>query len=183
MSSLPDRRTRKPDSGNRRGLSLIEALVVLMIGVIVLLAAFPIAVDLMREGKGLSAELLTGETLPHLHERLSQDLLAAASASLGRPEGKPDGTFQMVLTPPAEVDPLVIYDLATTEVVRTVKSRVPGDTTPSGTRKWQVPGRLDLLPEELLLGRLGFVFKPEKGEDEILVFALPGTVPGVRESS
>ncbi|MEO6325899.1 MAG: prepilin-type N-terminal cleavage/methylation domain-containing protein [Thermoanaerobaculia bacterium] len=175
MSARPSRRAR--------GVSLVEMLVVMAIGMTVILVLLPITLGLLREGKNLSGEALTSETLPHLHERLAQDLLAAGGAVvLPYPlDGSP--TAQLTLTPPRIEDPTVVYDFSPALIRRSVRAADPDAPPPARPQTWSIPGSLTVLEDELVQGRLGLRFQPARGPAEILVFALPGTLPGVRERS
>ena len=166
--------------GRTRGLSLVEMLVVMAIGVTVMLVLLPITIGLMREGKGLSTEILTSESLPHLHERLAQDLLAASGAGILPFPIDTSALVQMTLTPPLPEDPIVIYDFEPTLIRRIVQSRDPKAPPPARPQSWRVPGHVTVLPDELVAGRFGLLYSPIRGEAEILLFALPGTLPGTR---
>jgi hypothetical protein len=167
--------------GRTRGLSLVEMLVVMAIGMTVMLVLLPITIGLLREGQALSTEILTSEALPHLHERLAQDLLAAGGAGIIPFPFDGSPVVRLTLTPPLPADPIVIYDFEPTLIRRTVQSPDPKIPPPARPQSWRVPGSVSVPQDELVAGRFGLLYRPAGGEAELLVFALPGTLPGVRE--
>ena len=173
--------TRAPlaRASRSRGLTLVELLVVMAIGVIVMLVLIPITIGLLREGKELGTEAVTTDALPPLHERLAQDLLAARGADV-QPFPILGSSVVLTLTPPLPDDPIVIYDFEPTLIRRTVRSPDPKAPPPARPQSWSVPGSVTVLQDELVSGRLGLLYRPLKGDAEILVFALPGTLPGTR---
>lgn len=163
-----------------RGLTLVEMLVVMAIGVVVMLVLLPITIGLLREGKGLSAEVLSSDDLPPLHERLAQDLLAAAGAGVFPYPIDGSPVVTLTLTPPLPEDPIVVYEFSPTLVRRVVSSPDPKAPVPARPQSWSVPGLISVMESELAGGRFGLLYRPARGDAEILLFALPGTLPGTR---
>lgn len=161
----------RPSSATcRRGLSLLEVVVVLAIVITVLAVALPIAVALLREQKGLAAEILRGDTLPLLHARLDRDLGAARGFTV-LPSTGDDPGLDLSLAPRKAENPTVVWTLSGTSLSR---REVPADGSAGPPpHTWQVEGAFSLSPEELLGGRLGFLWIPLSGPAELLVFEAP----------
>ncbi|HQR46896.1 MAG TPA: type II secretion system protein, partial [Thermoanaerobaculia bacterium] len=82
---------------SRRGFTLLETTVVLMIGVIVSLSLWPLALELLRRQQGLTARVLTVRTFALLHERLGADF--AGASSVGVEPLLPGSSFRLTLFP------------------------------------------------------------------------------------
>lgn len=153
----------------RRGFSLLEVVVVLAITITVLFTALPIVVALLREQKGLAAEVLRGDTLPFLHGRIDRDLGNARDMAFDQdPE---TGGILISLAPRAEKAPRIVWNFAGTRIER---REVPADGTDGPPpHTWTVAGALSVDPIELYEGRLGLRWFPASGPAELLVFEAP----------
>ena len=170
----------------RRGVSLIETVVVLFIGVVLLFSLLPTSIELLRQQKALNASVLSLETFPLLWERLGRDFSEAAGAMVDPPVESPE--FLIFLTPLKPGNPAVTrefrYEKAARTTVRAdeqgretiVRTAVRTDEEGRETRSertWTIEGRFSLMREALVSGRWVFRYeRPPKGEEEILGFAL-----------
>ena len=136
----------------RRGFSLVELSVVLLIGVVLLFSLLPLTTGLLRQQAGLDAKRLSVEMFPLLFERLSGDFAHASSVSLSPPFASP--AFRLDLTPLREEDPEVSWTVAAGAVSRTNVRRKPDGGAVSATSAWTVSGTLSLDADELANGRL-----------------------------
>lgn len=151
-----------------RGLSLLEAVVVLAIVITVLATSLPILLALLREQKGLAGEILRGESFPLVHGRLDRDLGAAKALTVAVQDEPP--AVILSLTPRLEGAATVVWRLGA-ELSRQL---VPADgSTPGDPRVWKIEGSLAFLPTELSGGRIGFLWSPLGGQQEIVVFETP----------
>jgi hypothetical protein len=154
----------------RRGISLLEVVVVLAITVTALLTALPILVSLLREQKGLTAEILRGDTLPLLHGRLDNDL--ANSRSLDIAWDQENKTTSLVLAPRDETAYTLLWTFSGTSLER--KEVPPDGSKGPPPHTWTVAGALVLLPQELVGGRLGLLWQPATGGGPTEVLVLEG---------
>ncbi len=160
----------------RRGFTLVETMVVLMIGVVVILSLFPLALDLFRRQQRLAAKALTVRTIALLDERLEADFDAAASFAVEPP--LPGPAFRLRLLPREAGAPEVVWDLAFRTARRTERRTDPGGKVGETSRSWSLDGTLTLRRDELLLGRCVLVWEPDGGPAELLAFV---PEPAVRE--
>jgi len=136
----------------RRGFSLVEISVVLLIGVVVLFSLLPISTGLLRQQAGLDAKRLSVEMFPLLWERLSGDFARASSVVLSPPFAAP--AFRLDLMPVREEDPEVSWTVSRSVVSRTNVRKKPGGEVVSATSTWTLSGTLSLDADELANGRL-----------------------------
>jgi hypothetical protein len=137
---------------NRRGLSLVELCVVLLIGVVLLFSLLPISLGLLRQQAGLDAKTLSPEMFPLLWERLSSDLTRASAVALAPPF--PSAAFRLDLVPFGEDDPEVSWTVRRDVVARTTTRKKADGEVVTATSTWAVPGTLSLDADELGNGRL-----------------------------
>jgi prepilin-type N-terminal cleavage/methylation domain-containing protein len=136
----------------RRGFSLAELSVVLLIGVVVMFSLLPVTTGLLRQQAGLDAKHLSVEMFPLLFERLSGDFARASSVALSPPFAAP--AFRLELTPLREEDPVVSWTVALGVVSRTNTRRNPDGEVVRATSTWKLAGTLSLDADELANGRL-----------------------------
>lgn len=136
----------------RRGFSLAEMCVVVLIGVVLLFSLLPVSLGLLRQQAGLDARRLSVEMFPLLWERLSADFARASAAAVSPPFASP--AFRLDLVPLREEDPEVSWLLHGSKVERTSTRRRPDGEVVSATSTWTVPGTFSLDPLELANGRL-----------------------------
>ena len=157
-------------SGRRavRGVSLVELVVVVFIGVILIVSLLPTAVGLLRRQVGLSAKALSVETLPLFFDRMSADFARSSLVAVEPPGPAP--AFRVVLTPLLESDPEVTYAIQGASVVRTRRLRGADGRVATDSHSWVLPGTLGLLRDELPWGRAVFELGRPGGGSEILAF-------------
>lgn len=161
----------------RRGFTLLETMVVLMIGVIVSLSLWPLALDLLRRQQGLTARALTVRTFALLHERLGADF--ARASSVGVEPAVPSALFRLTLLPGEPQGPEVVWDVGHRTAVRTERRIGSGGTVRKTSRAWQLDGNLSFRRDERLFGRCILVWNPDGGPAELLAFV---PEPRVREA-
>jgi prepilin-type N-terminal cleavage/methylation domain-containing protein len=152
----------------RRGFSLIETTVVLLIGVVVTLSLWPLALDLLRRQQRLSAGTLTVKTFALLHDRLAADFARAASFGIEPLIESP--SFRVTLSPREPGDPEVIWDVAHHGARRTERRTARDGSVHETFRTWGLAGRLSLRREELPFGRCVLLWEPDAGPAELLAF-------------
>ena len=152
----------------RRGFTLVETVVVLMIGVVVTLSLWPLALDLLRRQQRLSAGALTARTFAFLDERLEADFGRAASFGV-EPE-IPGPSFRLVLRPREAGEPEVLWDVAPRTARRTERRTGSDGNVRERARSWSLDGSLALRRDELPLGRCVLVWEPDGGPPEVLAF-------------
>jgi len=160
----------------RRGFTLLETTVVLLIGVIVSLSLFPLALDLLRRQQGLTARVLTVRTFALLYDRLGADFARASSVSVE--PAIPSASFRLTLLPRGPEGPEVVWDMGYRTAVRTERRTGSGGTVRESVRDWRLDGSLSLRRDELLLGRCVLGWEPDGGPAELLAFV---PAPDVRE--
>ena len=136
----------------RRGFSLVELSVVLLIGVVVMFSLLPLTTGLLRQQAGLDAKRLGVEMFPLLFERLSGDFARASTIALSPPF--PSAAFRLELTPLRVEDPEVSWTVAVGVVSRTNTRKKPDGEVVSATSTWTLSGSLSLDADELANGRL-----------------------------
>ena len=136
----------------KRGFSLAELCVVVLIGVVLLFSLLPVSIGLLRQQAGLDARRLSVEMFPLLWERLSADVARASKAAVSPPFPSP--AFRLDLVPIREEDPEVSWLLHGGKVERTSTRRRPDGEVLSATSTWTLPGAFSLDPGELANGRL-----------------------------
>jgi len=145
-----------------RGVSLVETMVVLMIGVVLLFSLWPVATGLLRQQGRLSARELSVESFPFLYERLAADF-SRASGVLVEPEIE-SPSFRLILVPGDPDDPEVRWEFAHSLVAR----RVGGEAASS--RSWTLDGNLSLRRDDLLYGRCVLAYERSGETTELLAF-------------
>ncbi|HQR66200.1 MAG TPA: type II secretion system protein [Thermoanaerobaculia bacterium] len=153
---------------SRRGFTLLETTVVLMIGVIVSLSLWPLALELLRRQQGLTARVLTVRTFALLHERLGADF--AGASSVGVEPLLPGSSFRLTLFPREPDGPEVVWNLGRRTAVRTERRTGSGGAVRGSAREWQLDGSLSLRRDELLFGRCVIAWEPDVGPAELLAF-------------
>ena len=161
----------------RRGFTLLETIVVLMIGVVVTLSLWPLALDLLRRQQRLGASALTVRTFALLDERLEADFDRAASFTVEPLIASP--SFRLTLQPREAGGPEVAWNVAFRTARRTERRIDPDGTVRERARSWSLDGTLALLRHELLLGRCVLVWEPDGGPSELLAFV---PEPSIREA-
>jgi type II secretory pathway pseudopilin PulG len=136
----------------RRGFSLVELGVVLLIGVVLLFSLLPLSMGLLRQQAGLDAKRLSVEMFPLLWERLSGDFARASSVALSPPFAAP--AFRLDLAPIREEDSKVSWIVDSRVVSRTNVRKKPHGEVVSATSTWTLSGTLSLDADELANGRL-----------------------------
>ena len=136
----------------RRGFSLVEMCVVVMIGVVLLFALLPVAMGLLRQQAGLNARSLGIDTWPLLLERLGADAGRSAGALVSPPFAS--AAFRLRFPPEKEEDPDVTWTFGDGRAERTTERRKPDGEVVRATTTWDLPGTLLLEPDELENGRL-----------------------------
>ena len=147
----------------RRGFSLAELSVVLLIGVVVMFSLLPITTGLLRQQAGLDAKRLSVEMFPLLWERLSGDFARASSVALSPPFAAP--AFRLDLMPLREEDPEVSWTVAFGAVSRTNVRKKPDGEVVSATSTWTLSGTLSLDADELENGRLQLIWNDGSGAE------------------
>jgi type II secretory pathway pseudopilin PulG len=161
----------------RGGFSLVETMVVLVIGVMVLLALWPVALDLLRRQERLTANALTVRTFALLDERLEADF--GRAASFGVEPAIPSPSFRLTLYPREADAPEVVWDVAFRTARRTERGTEAGGSARERVRSWTLDGTLALRRDELLLGRCVLLWEPDVGPAEQLAFV---PEPSMREA-
>ncbi len=151
-----------------RGFSLIETTVVLLIGVVVTLSLWPLALDLLRRQQGLTAAALTVRTFSLLHDRLAADFRNAASFGVEPLIESPSWRLTLLLRDPQAG--LVIWDVAHRAARRTWRRTDPDGTIRETVRTWALSGELSVVREELPSGRCLLLWTPDGGPAELLAF-------------
>ena len=136
----------------RRGFSLVEMCVVVMIGVVLLFALLPVAMGLLRQQAGLNARSLGIDTWPLLVERLGADAGRSSGALVSPPF--PSAAFRLRFPPEHEEDPDVTWTFGDGKAERATERRKPDGEIVRATTTWDLPGTLALEPDELENGRL-----------------------------
>jgi prepilin-type N-terminal cleavage/methylation domain-containing protein len=136
----------------RRGFSLVEMCVVVMIGVVLLFALLPVAMGLLRQQAGLNARSLGIDTWPLLVERLGADAGRSSGALVSPPF--PSLAFRLRFPPDREDDPDVSWTIGGGRAERTTERKKPDGEVVRATTTWDLPGTLLLDPDELENGRL-----------------------------
>ncbi len=160
----------------RNGFTLVETMVVLMIGVVVILSLWPLALDLLRRQQRLTAGALTARTFALLDERLEADFGGAASFDVE--PAIPSPSFRLTLRPREAGAPEVVWDVAFRTARRTERRTESDGGVDDRTRGWSLDGTLTLRRDELLLGRCVLVWTPDDGPAELLAFV---PEPAIRE--
>jgi prepilin-type N-terminal cleavage/methylation domain-containing protein len=152
----------------RRGFSLVEMCVVVMIGVVLLFALLPVAMGLLRQQAGLSARMLGIDTWPLLVDRLGADAGRCSGALVSPPF--PAAAFRLHLPPDRDEDPDVTWTFGDGKAERTTERRKPGGEVVTATTTWDLPGTLALDAGELAEGRLLLAWDDGSGP-ELLALA------------
>jgi len=152
----------------RRGFTLLETMVVLMIGVVVTLSLWPLALDLLRRQQRLSARVLTVRSFALLYERLGADF--ARASSLGVEPVIPSAAFRLTLEPREPEEPEVVWDVGPRTAIRTERRTGSDGNVRENARGWSLDGSLSLRRDELLLGRCVLVWEPDGGPAEVFAF-------------
>jgi hypothetical protein len=150
-----------------RGVSLVELCVVVLIGSALLFALLPIALGLLRQQAGLSAQSLGIDTWPLLVERLSGDAGRSSGALVSPPF--PSAAFRLHLPADRGEDPDVTWTFGAGKAERATERKKPDGDLVRVTTTWDLPGTLTLEPGELANGRLLFAFDDGSGPE---LFAL-----------
>jgi hypothetical protein len=153
----------------RRGVSLVEAVVVLFIGVVLLFSLWPAATGLLRQQRRLSAEELSIESFPFLYERLGADFSRASGLRV-EPEIE-SASFRLTLLPGEPDVPEVRWEFAHAAARREVGGEKPS------ARSWTLDGSLSLRRNELSHGRCVLAYERPGETPELLAFR-PGRVGG-----
>ncbi len=149
----------------RRGFSLVEASVVLLIGVVLLFALLPVSTSLLRQQAGLTARSLGVETWPLLLERLAADAGRSAGGLVSPPF--PAAAFRLELPPERPEDPDVTWSFGAGEASRTTERAKEGGEVVRATTTWTLPGTLSLDADELEQGRLLLVWDDGSGPERV----------------
>ncbi|MEO8055914.1 MAG: type II secretion system protein [Acidobacteriota bacterium] len=151
----------------RRGFSLVEMCVVVMIGLVLLFALLPVALGLLRQQAGLNARSLGIDTWPLLVERLGGDAGRSSGALVSPPF--PAAAFRLHFPPDRDEDPDVMWTFGNGRVERTTERRKPDGEVVRATTTWDLPGTLALEPEELGNGRLLLAWDDGSGPELVAV--------------
>ena len=152
----------------RRGFTLLETTVVLMIGVVVSLSLWPLALELLRRQQALTARVLTVRTFALLHDRLRADFFDASFVDV-QPV-LPSASFRLTLHPRESEGPDVVWNMGHRTAVRTERRTSSGGSVRETERDWQLDGSLVLRRVELAFGRCVLVWEPDGGPPEVLAF-------------
>jgi prepilin-type N-terminal cleavage/methylation domain-containing protein len=147
----------------RRGFSLVEMCVVVMIGVVLMFALLPVATGLLRQQAGLNASSLGIDTWPLLVERLGADAGRSSGALVSPPF--PSASFRLRFPPDREEDPDVTWTFAYGRAERATERKKPGGEIVKATTTWDLPGILFLDPDELENGRLLLAWDDGSGRE------------------
>lgn len=153
-----------------RGVSLVESVVVLMIGVVLLFSLWPVATGLLRQQGRLSAKELSVESFPFLYEHLAADFSRAAGV-LVEPEIE-SPSFRLILLPGEPDGPEVRWQFAHSLVRRLVAGDEPS------ARSWTLDGTLSLRRDDFLYGRCVLAYERPGEAPELLAFR-PGRGGGM----
>jgi type II secretory pathway pseudopilin PulG len=153
-----------------RGVSLVESIVVLMIGVVLLFSLWPVATGVLRQQGRLSARELSIESFPFLYERLAADF-SRASGVLVEPEIE-SPSFRLILLPGEPDAPEVRWEFAHAVVARRVGGEEPS------ARIWTLEGAFSLRRDDLMFGRCVLAYERPGESTELLAFR-PGRGGGV----
>ena len=145
----------------RRGFSLVEMCVVVMIGIVLLFALLPVAMGLLRQQAGLNARSLGIDTWPLLVERLGADAGRSSGALVSPPFAS--AAFRLRFPPDREDDPDVSWTIVLGRAERTTERKKPDGEIVRATTTWDLPGTLLLEPDELENGRLLLVWDDGSG--------------------
>lgn len=151
----------------RRGFSLVEMCVVVMIGLVLLFALLPVALGLLRQQAGLNARSLGIDTWPLLVERLGGDAGRSSGALVSPPF--PAAAFRLHLPPERDEDPDVTWTFGDGRAERTTERRKPDGEVVRATTTWDLPGTLALEPGELENGRLLLSWDDGSGAELVAV--------------
>ncbi len=149
----------------RRGFSLVEICVVVMIGVVLLFALLPVALGLLRQQAGLNARSLGIDTWPLLVERLERDAALSSGALVSPPYAA--AAFRLQLPPERAEDPEVAWTFGGGQAERTTERRKAGGGVVRATTTWDLPGTLVLDADELAAGRLLLVWDEGSGPEHV----------------
>ena len=147
----------------RRGFSLVEMCVVVMIGVVLLFALLPLATGLLRQQAGLNARSLGIDTWPLLVERLSSDAGRSSGALVSPPFASP--SFRLRFPADRAEDPDVTWTFRAGKAARATERKKPDGEVVLATVTWDLPGVLTLDPDELASGRLLLAFDDGTGPE------------------
>jgi hypothetical protein len=151
----------------RRGTSLVEMCVVVMIGLALLFALLPVALGLLRQQAGLNARSLGIDTWPLLVERLSGDAGRSSGALVSPPF--PSAVFRLHLPADREEDPDVTWTFGAGTAERATERKKKDGEVVRATVTWDLPGTLALDPDELENGRLLFAYDDGSGPELLAV--------------
>jgi type II secretory pathway pseudopilin PulG len=146
----------------RRGVSLVESVVVMMIGIVLLFSLWPVATGLLRQQRRLSAEELSVESFPFLYEHLAADFSHAAGV-LVEPEIE-SPSFRLILLPGEPDGAEVRWEFAHSLVRRRMGGEEPS------SRRWMLDGTLSLRRDDLSYGRFVLSFERPGEASELLAF-------------
>ncbi len=149
----------------RRGVSLVEMCVVVMIGVVLLFALLPVTLGLLRQEAGLNARSLGIDTWPLLVDRLEADAGRSSGALVSPPF--PAAAFRLQLPPERDEDPDVAWTFGDGTAERTTTRKKPGGDVVRATTTWDLPGTLALDADELAAGRLLLVWDDGSGPERV----------------
>lgn len=151
----------------KRGVSLIEMVVVIFIGVVIILSLLPVAIGLIRQQRALSAPMLEVESFPLIWERMRVDFAAASSASVEQPA---PNVFLIVLSPQKRRDPEIVWQFQGSRAARQAEWTDEDGQVTTNTRRWTLPGPIDLDREQSTSARTVLRWTPPKGAEEFLAF-------------
>lgn len=151
----------------RRGFSLVEMCVVVMIGVVLLFALLPVSMDLLRQQAGLNARSLGIETWPLLVERLRGDAGRSSGALVSPPF--PSSFFRLQFPADRREDPEVTWTFGAGVAQRTTERKMPDGEVVRATTTWDLPGSLALEAGELENGRLLLAWDDGSGPELVAV--------------
>lgn len=147
----------------RRGVSLVEMCVVVMIGVALLFSLLPVALGLLRQQASLNARSLGIDTWPLLVERLSGDAGRSSGALVSPPFSS--AAFRLHLPPSRDEDPDVTWTFGAGTAERATERKKPDGEVVRATVTWDLPGPLTLDAGELANGRLLLAFDDGSGSE------------------
>jgi prepilin-type N-terminal cleavage/methylation domain-containing protein len=159
----------------RRGFSLVEMCVVVMIGVVLLFALLPVATGLLRQQAGLNARSLGIDTWPLLVERLGGDAGRSSGALVSPPF--PSAAFRLRFPPETAEDPDVTWTFGDGRAERATERRRPDGEVVRATTTWDLPGALQLEPGELESGRLLLEWRDGSGRELVALACGRATEP------
>ncbi|HVO51517.1 MAG TPA: type II secretion system protein [Thermoanaerobaculia bacterium] len=147
----------------RRGFSLVEMCIVVMIGVVLLFALLPVATGLLRQQAGLNARTLGIDAWSLLVDRLVADAGRSSGALVSPPF--PAAVFRLHLPPDRDEDPDVTWTFGDGRAERAIERKKPGGEVVTATTTWDLPGTLALDAGELAEGRLLFAWDDGSGPE------------------